>query len=252
MKRLLIVNADDFGLSKGVNYGVTEAARNGVVTSTTAMMNAPAVEHAAELSARCPELGVGMHFVLSFGRPLTNMPSLTRDGILGKWIWEVAEQGALDLHEVERELACQYQRFLAVFGRAPTHIDSHHHVHLIPQIYPVVAKFALEKGLPVRIDREVVAKHRMALGNERSSEGFASDFYAQNVSETFFIDILDRAIARGDTSLEVMCHPAFIDKALQESQYCTPRLDEFAVLTAPTLKAAITARGFTPANFSDL
>ena len=95
MENLLIVNADDFGLSKGQNYGIIEACRRGVVTSTTALINGEAVEHAAQLSRELPELGVGMHFVLTLGLPLSPMPGLTRDGQLGKWIWEMAEQDAL-------------------------------------------------------------------------------------------------------------------------------------------------------------
>ena len=135
MENLLIVNADDFGLSKGQNYGIIEACRRGVVTSTTALVNGEAVEHAAQLSREVPELGVGMHFVLTLGMPLSPMPGLTRDGLLGKWIWELAEQDALPLEEVARELDCQYNRFVDLFGKAPTHIDSHHHVHMIPAIF---------------------------------------------------------------------------------------------------------------------
>lgn len=74
MENLLIVNADDFGLSKGQNYGIIEACRRGVVTSTTALINGEAVEHAAQLCRELPELGVGMHFVLTLGLPLSPMP----------------------------------------------------------------------------------------------------------------------------------------------------------------------------------
>lgn len=95
MEYLLIVNADDFGLSKGQNYGIVEACRHGVVTSITAMVNGEAIEHAAALSRDLPDLGVGMHFVLTLGMPLTAMPGLTREGVLGKWIWERAEEGTL-------------------------------------------------------------------------------------------------------------------------------------------------------------
>lgn len=73
MSMRVIVNADDFGLSPAINYGIIEAHRHGVVTSTTAMMNANAIEHAASLSADFPGLGIGLHFVLSFGVPLTAM-----------------------------------------------------------------------------------------------------------------------------------------------------------------------------------
>lgn len=76
MERVLIVNADDFGLSKGQNYGIVEACRNGVVTSTTALVNGAAIDHAVQLSRDIPALAVGMHFVLTLGRPLTPMPAL--------------------------------------------------------------------------------------------------------------------------------------------------------------------------------
>lgn len=100
MERLLIVNADDFGLSKGQNYGIIEACRNGVVTSTTALVNGEAIDHAAQLSREAPCPAVGMHFVLTMGKPLTEMPGLTREGMLGKWIWQMAEEGALPLEEI--------------------------------------------------------------------------------------------------------------------------------------------------------
>ncbi len=108
MERLLIVNADDFGLSKGQNYGIIEACRNGIVTSTTALVNGQAIDHAVQLSRDEPSLAIGMHFVLTMGKPLTAMPGLTRDGVLGKWIWQLAEEDALPLEEITQELASQY------------------------------------------------------------------------------------------------------------------------------------------------
>uniref|UniRef100_UPI00115584FA ChbG/HpnK family deacetylase n=1 Tax=Klebsiella pneumoniae TaxID=573 RepID=UPI00115584FA len=83
MERVLIVTADDFGLRKGKNYGIVEACRNGVVTSSTALINGAGMYHAVQLSRDMPELAGGMHFVLTLGRPLTAMPGLTRDGVLG-------------------------------------------------------------------------------------------------------------------------------------------------------------------------
>ncbi len=68
MERLLIVNADDFGLSKGQNYGIIEACRNGIVTSTTALVNGEAIDHAVQLSRDEPSPAVGMHFVLTPGQ----------------------------------------------------------------------------------------------------------------------------------------------------------------------------------------
>ena len=94
MERVLIVNADDFGLSKGQNYGIIEACRNGVVTSTTALVNGAAIDHAAQLSRSTPELAVGMHFVLTLGEPLSPMPGFTRARRLGKWLWAHAAEGS--------------------------------------------------------------------------------------------------------------------------------------------------------------
>ena len=249
MENLLIVNADDFGLSKGQNYGIIEACRRGVVTSTTALINGEAVEHAAQLSRELPELGVGMHFVLTLGLPLSPMPGLTRDGQLGKWIWEMAEQDALPLDEIARELDCQFNRFVDVFGREPTHIDSHHHVHMIPAIFPPVAEFAQRKGVAMRVDREVRGLPDVAV---TSTEGFSSAFYGDEIDEALFLKVLDESAAKGERSLEVMAHPAFVDNIVRKSAYCWPRLAELDVLTSASLKYAIAERGYRLGTFRDL
>ena len=249
MENLLIVNADDFGLSKGQNYGIIEACRRGVVTSTTALINGEAVEHAAQLSRELPELGVGMHFVLTLGLPLSPMPGLTREGQLGKWIWEMAEQDALPLDEIARELDCQFNRFVDVFGREPTHIDSHHHVHMIPAIFPLVPEFAQRKGVAMRVDREVRGLPDVAV---TSTEGFSSAFYGDEIDEALFLKVLDDSAAKGERSLEVMAHPAFVDEIVRKSAYCWPRLAELDVLTSASLKYAIAERGYRLGTFRDL
>ncbi|WP_227317741.1 chitin disaccharide deacetylase [Cedecea davisae] len=253
MDRLLIINADDFGLSKAQNYGIIEAFHHGVVTSTTAMMNAEAIKHAAGLCARYPGLGVGMHFVLTLGRPLTEMPVLTRgEGVLGKWIWEMAEQGQLDLAEIRQELESQYQRFIDVFGIEPTHLDSHHHVHMIPEIFPIVAAFANAKGIPLRVDRDAAARDDIALAGVRSTEGFSSEFYGDAISEELLLESVDASAQRREKSLEVMCHPSFVDNTLLKSNYCYPRLAELEVLTSSALKYALAERGYRLGTFRDI
>ena len=252
MEYLLIVNADDFGLSKGQNYGIVEACRHGVVTSTTAMVNGEAIEHAAALSRDLPDLGVGMHFVLTLGMPLTAMPGLTRDGLLGKWIWEMAEQGTLPLEEIARELDCQFNRFVDLFGREPTHIDSHHHVHMIPAIFPLVAEFARRKGVALRVDRQVDMPCETGGDLPPTTDGFSSAFYGDEISEALFLSVLDRSVQQGERSLEVMAHPAFIDNTIRKSAYCWPRLAEMEVLTSTLLKYAIAERGYRLGTFRDL
>ena len=252
MERVLIVNADDFGLSRGQNYGIIEACRNGLVTSTTAMVNAGAIAHAAALARTLPTLAVGMHFVLTLGQPLTPMPGLTREGQLGKWIWQMAQEDTLPLEEIARELEAQYRRFVALFGAEPTHFDSHHHVHMIPQIFPLVAAFAREKGIAMRIDRALEARDGLDGQGVRSSDGFSSAFYGESISDALLLQIVDRSADAGERSLEVMCHPAFVDAAIMESAYCYPRLAELDVLTSPGLAQAIAQRGYRLGSYRDL
>ncbi|OVZ91409.1 chitooligosaccharide deacetylase [Yersinia frederiksenii] len=252
MEKLLIVNADDFGLCKGQSFGIIEAFRNGIVSSTTAMMNCAAIYHAAELSKQNPDLPVGMHFVLTYGKPLTAMPSLVdANGELGKWLWQRAEAGELNLNEIAQELAAQFDKFVAVFGRLPTHIDSHHHVHMLPQIYPLIESFAREKGVALRIDRNEVQQQGILLNKPRSTEWFDAGFYGEQLSEQSFLQLLDHADQQGINSLEVMCHPAFVDKILMTSGYCYPRLTELDVLTSPTLKQTIKQRGYRLGSYLD-
>lgn len=248
MERLLIVNADDFGLSKGQNYGIIDSFRYGVVTSTTALVNGEAIEHAAQLSHEHPTLAVGMHFVLTLGKPLTPMPGLVRQGELGKWVWQMAEEDTLPLAEIAGELESQYQRFIALFGREPTHLDSHHHVHMLPQLFPIVANFALQHGVGLRIDRPAPVLN----ADPRSTQGFSSSFYGNDITEACFLQALDASAARGESSLEMMCHPAFVDNIIRQSTYCYPRLMELEVLTSLSLKYAIAERGYRLGSFRDL
>ncbi len=84
MERLLIVNADDFGLSKGQNYGIIEACRNGIVTSTTALVNGQAIDHAVQLSLDEPSLAIGMHFVPYYGQATDSYAGVNSRWCAGK------------------------------------------------------------------------------------------------------------------------------------------------------------------------
>lgn len=253
MSSLLIINADDFGLSKSVNYGIVDAHRYGVVTSTTAMMNMPNIQHAAELAIQVPTLAIGMHFVLTAGIPLTIMPTLTREGKLGKWLWELEDEERLPLDEMIKELYAQYQRFIDIFGRSPSHIDSHHHIHMIAQFYPLVAEFANQKGIPLRVYQEHDSSENV-LNIPRSTDYFSPDFYGEpnSITEALFLSILDKSTNQGYQSIEIMCHPAFIDNDLLMSGYSYPRLTELEVLTGKGLKQAIKDRGYQLATYLDL
>ncbi|EKT58261.1 chitin disaccharide deacetylase [Providencia burhodogranariea] len=251
MSSLLIVNADDFGLCQAVNYGIIESHRNGIVNSTSAMMNMPGIYHAAKLSHEYPSLAVGMHFVLTAGMPFSNIPSLTHNGILGKWLWEI-DSNDLPLDEIAQELRRQYEHFITVFGYEPSHIDSHHHVHMMTSIFPIVVNFAQEKGIALRVDRQLAKTWPPIFDPVTSTDYFSRDFYGDEVTESLFLNILNDSITRGDQSIEIMSHPAFIDNALLKSNYTYQRLTELDVLTSTTLKAQVLDRGFKLGSYLDL
>ncbi|MDM5090463.1 chitin disaccharide deacetylase [Aeromonas bestiarum] len=245
MHKRLIINADDFGLCRAQNYGIVEAFEHGVVSSTTAMVTSPAIEHAVWLSKRFPDLPIGLHFVLSWGRPLTPLSCLVNEsGELNKGIWHKSEAGELDLTEIACELASQYQRFIALFGKAPTHIDSHHHVHMLPSLYPLVEAFARQQGIALRIDREALHRQGLTADHALSCARFDSRFYGEQLTRALLLQLLDDADAQGASSLEIMCHPAFIDLEVQRSAYNQSRLTELAILTDQALPELIAARGY--------
>ena len=85
-----------------------------------------------------------------------------------------------------------------------------------------------------------------------TTEGFSSAFYGDEIDEALFLKVLDDSSARGEKSLEVMAHPAFVDNTVRKSAYCWPRLAELDVLTSPSLKYAIAERGYRLGTFGDL
>ncbi|EET8941399.1 ChbG/HpnK family deacetylase, partial [Escherichia coli] len=86
----------------------------------------------------------------------------------------------------------------------------------------------------------------------RSSQGFSSAFYGEEISEALFLQVLDDSSHRGERSLEVMCHPAFVDNTIRQSAYCFPRLTELHVLTSASLKYAIAERGYRLGSYHDV
>jgi hopanoid biosynthesis associated protein HpnK len=151
--RQLIVNADDFGISRGVNRGIVEAHRGGLVTSASVMPNLPAAEDALTRAATCPDLGLGLHLTLTAGQPLSppgRVPTLVDgDGrflVLGALLARLSV-GQVRRDELRRELTAQLEWALRR-GVRPDHLDSHHHVHVHPRVAPLVVALAREHGVP--------------------------------------------------------------------------------------------------------
>lgn len=148
MDKLLIINADDFGLCEGVNNGIAQAHTKGVLTSTTLMTNMPSAQEAIEIAKGLPTLGIGIHLNLTEGQPLSKEPivSLLVNGN-GQFKYtadELAKKSLISFKTrkaIKAELAAQIQ-WAVERGIRPTHLDSHKHIHSFPAIYPIVCRLA--------------------------------------------------------------------------------------------------------------
>lgn len=149
----LIVNADDFGMSRGITDGILLAHKFGFVTSTSLMANMPAAEYAAAAGARVPSLGIGVHLNVCQGQPILparDIPSLVdargnfcRPAILSQKLW----RGAARMQEIEAEFRAQI-RWVKDRGILPTHADSHQHMHLYPGALRAFVRALSAEGIP--------------------------------------------------------------------------------------------------------
>lgn len=229
----LIVNADDFGISLGTNYGILEAHKNGVVTSTTLMVNMPAASHAVDLAKATPTLGLGIHFNLTKGKPLTKASGLVEDS--GEFFKSYENVAKINEDVIETELRAQLEKFLS-YGIEPTHFDSHHHVHLLPNVLNVVEKLAREYKKPVRKAWYQDLCKREISRDIRGNDVFG-DFFGNGVTVDTLISIIKES--KGEV-LEVMCHPSFIDPEIYKgSSYNLGRINEYEILTSEKLKSFI-------------
>jgi hypothetical protein len=240
MKRLL-VTADDFGLCPGVVDGIVDAHDRGIVTATSLMVNAPAAEAAFDWARAHHSLAVGLHFVLTFGRPVGPVWPLG-ELVDNEGQFRRLESGAhanASPSQVAAELRAQLERFEARVGRPPTHIDGHHHVHALPGVLSAVIEAAQRRRLPVRSPDEATLGRLRAVG-VASPDSFVDTFYgADNVSVDQLLRIVDE-LPEGTT--ELMCHPAKEDALLESlSSYTRPRYQERETLMASSVQDALVA-----------
>jgi predicted glycoside hydrolase/deacetylase ChbG (UPF0249 family) len=245
--KLLIVNADDLGRTTGINSGIFEAHSNGLVTSATLMVAFPAAEEAAALLGEFPDLGVGLHVALT-GVPLIlpaeRLPSLTDAS--GRF--PAKPEGLVEpaLEEVLLEARAQFDRFLELTGRLPTHLDSHHHSHRHPVVCDALVTLAAEHDLPIRNASPEVGE-RLRRDGVATTDFFVEDFFGEDARLDILIEILG-GIRPGIT--EIMCHPAHVDDELRTtSSYAAERERELEVLTSRLALQAVQDLGLRPVHF---
>jgi predicted glycoside hydrolase/deacetylase ChbG (UPF0249 family) len=229
MRRILIVNADDFGLSRGVNRGVAMAHEQGIVTSASMMVRGSAAGDAATIARRLPRLSVGLHVDLGE--------------------WEYADRSWRAVYEVvpsddrtavEAELQRQLDRFHTLVGRGPTHLDSHQHVHRDEPVRSVLMGACAALDVPLRAE---------------SGIRYCGEFYGQTGTGEPIPGAVDAAslvtlVQRLPEGLvELGCHPAASRDA--SSTYRDERVAELAALCDARVRRAIDTEEIELRSFAD-
>ena len=229
--RNLIVNADDFGLTSGVNRGIIDAHERGIVTSASLMVRYETARLAAEYGRTHPEFSIGLHFELGEWRYSS-----------GEWLLAYRVADAEDPAAVEAELAQQLELFHDLMGRAPTHLDSHQHVHQSEPARSLAIAAARRLGVPLRSCDDVV---RYA-GDFYGQTG-RGDPYPEGISLEGVIGFIER-LPTGWT--ELGCHPGYCDGL--DSVYAREREEEVRVLCDGAVVEALARTGVQLGSFADL
>jgi predicted glycoside hydrolase/deacetylase ChbG (UPF0249 family) len=250
----LIVNADDFGYTESVSAGILRAHRDGIVTATTLMTNAPHTDGAAKLARATPSLDVGVHLVVSFDRPLADVARLRTlvdaDGKFYRPKGLLARD--IDREEALLEYRAQYDRARELLGREPTHVDSHHWVHDHPALEWAIGELARDTGAAARIHSDA-QRDRLRARGVRTPDHFVREFQHEGKVGVEQLLALLKRLATREGVTELMCHPGENDEGLvKRSAYARERPTELATLTDPRARAAVKGLGITLATFADV
>ena len=224
-RRVLIVNADDFGRSHGVNRGIAVAHEKGIVTSASLMVRRSAAQEAAAYAKQHPQLSVGLHVDL------------------GEWVyrdgeWQVVDEVVGPLHE---EVRGQVAAFVSLVGHQPTHLDSHQHVHRQGEAAARVAELARELRVPLRAYEPRIH--------------FCGDFYGQTgkgepLHRAITVEaLLALLVDLPDGVTELGCHPGIGTEG--DFPYGAERVLEVRTLCDLRIRAALSAYSIELRSFGN-
>ena len=284
----LIVNADDFGMCRGVNTGIVDGYHQGIIRSTTLMANGDDFEDAVARAKEATGLGVGCHLVLLGGHPVAPPASvrslLDAQGLFPNDFGVFTRKlmaGRLKYSEIVTEFRAQIERILNT-GIRLTHLDSHKHSHAHPTVLDAVLEVAETYRIPaIRKPFECFwwaplatlrAGSKLTLLKQKASRAAMSHYgrtfrskvarHAIGVPDQFYgfmhtgpltPELVATLIARlPDGVSELMCHPAHMDESLR--QYKTrlkeSRVNELETMTSPLVREAIQTQNIQLVNFS--
>ena len=278
----LIVNADDLGWTDGVNRGIVEAFRNGIVTSTSLLANGAAFDSGVAAAKSAHGLGVGVHLNLSDGPPVADRETVTsllnEEGLFAggpeNLLLRRARRG-LPLNEVEAEWDAQIQRVRDA-GISPTHLDGHKHVHMLPGLFEIALRLAKRHDIgAIRVSLEAsTLRAALSAGNKQRTgvvmkqgvqarglkllardareqaerAGIATADYFCGIAQTGELTLEGvtqflKSLPEGTT--ELMCHPGYADVALQKTatRLQNSRQMELEILTDTGVRNLVASQG---------
>jgi len=225
----VIINADDFGYAHSVNYGIVDAHVQGVLTSTTLMANMPGFNHAVKLKKDVPLLGIGVHLVLTCGKPLLtgHQHIVDENGNFHSQRYYTPERAAYVFNEdfiaeLRAEWTAQIDKVYAA-GITPTHLDGHHHMFItFPETQQLSFELAEKYQLPLRVDgyrlrSSEVPSHipHVSYFERRFDEIGFDALRTDDASKEAYFDKLLTDMQQYET-VEIMTHPAYICQAVME------------------------------------
>lgn len=278
----LIVNADDLGWTEGVNRGIADAHRHGLVTSTSLLANGMAFDSALAVARANPVLGIGVHLNLSDGPPSAPPESVSEllnsrgylEGGPENLLLRIA-RGSLSVESVEREWDAQIAKVRRA-GIEPTHLDGHKHVHMLPGLFDAALRLAKKHGIrAIRVSHEE-SKLRSALSSAgdqspsvvlkqgvqaRGLKLLARDAreladHAGVVTTDYFCGIAQTGVLTHEGvaqllsnlpegTTELMCHPGYADEELRRTstRLQESRRTELDIVTDPRIRKIVASQG---------
>lgn len=270
----LIINADDFGLTEGVNQAIIDLANKGTLSSTTVMVNMPFANEAIKLK-EYPSFSIGLHFNLTEGKPISEPEKcsslLDADGNFYSYSTFVKKlkNGAIKQEHILEELRAQYNKLTEIIECSPSHIDSHQNIHKQWKIAKVLinfSKFEIKHKIGLRSPKRFLINDKNFCYTPKSSNIISkakyllTDIYffylSMNYKKCFFIPdgelhfytlkkkdflywMIEGGAINSNKVFEIPCHPAISTIALKKTKLTSKRVEEFELMASHSFQKAL-------------
>lgn len=244
----MVINADDYAISKQVSLGIVDAFSRGIITSTSVVVNMPCFTEMGKV-IRETSFDYGLHLNLTTGETLAgaDLP-LNQAGQSGIWRPMIlAAFKGVGRDRLEREISAQFEKFQDFFGKNPSHVDSHHHIHMLPPIWALVRRKMLEFKIPFLrnsvdfIDKRSVKNMLLKLcAASNSLEGLVELPFTGHELLGMQRKSAVPAVPADTATLEWMVHCGYSDPQLRQyDSYVEPREAELSFLKRPEIQAEL-------------